>query len=71
MAYEHFHDLAPAYLPGITAALLTLLFNSVGLPSVLDHTQLILPLGRFTCCLGYLENLAQISFLQRKVCFSV
>lgn len=69
MAYEHFHDLAPAYLPGITKALLTLLFNSISLPS--DHTQLIQPLGHFTCCLGYLENLAQMSFLQRKVCFSV
>lgn len=48
LAYEHFHDLAPAYLSGITVVLLTHLFNSINLPSVLDHIQIILPSGLFT-----------------------
>lgn len=43
---------APDYLAGILSVFLTPWFNSIGLPSVLDRTQLILTLGLFTCCWG-------------------
>lgn len=65
MASEHFHDLAPTYLSSIPAILLTILFNLLNLPPVLDHIQLILSLN-FSLLFGTPQDLLHSNFISLK-----